>query len=382
MREVIVAFLTTHANLTAAQASNTAAFLSRATEWSVDSGAKEVQNMVYNMAKVYPNKLLTGTFQSDIPKHWNFAPAHRNFLEKETEAFYKKFASLVEESKDSTFQKYLKSVVASTKDLALFMEQIPKFEPMVKDGVNYWSLYSHETVKLLQEYCLLSVLHEYVIVANDREFIQMRAEEIRMNRRLEDNTELPELDADDEDSDYGAANQIQQMRIVESDAAELKKLAGKFLIAMIDKERETKVAFNFNYAQIMERTMGLKQKDKKGITDYLGGLSRDERRVEQALRAHKIGRWNVGMQKGLYQYDQAVYDQEIQQWHQEQDASTGIVLGNIGAPGQEVEDLAMDERAQQAADYDDGDGWDNLHEDYTDGIYYEEDAERGDYDEY
>lgn len=380
MREVIVGFLTTHANLTSAQASKISVFLARAAEWTINS-TKQVQNMVYNMTKVYPNKLLTGTFQTKIPKHWDFSPAHRMYLEKETDEFYKKIASLVEESKDSTFQKYLKNVASSTKDLALFMEQIPIFAPIVKDGVEFWSLYSRETVKLLQEYCLLSVIHEYVIVANDREFIQMRAEEIRMSRRLDDDG-LPDLDADEEDTDYGTSNQIQQMRIVESDAAELKKLAGKLLISIIDREMETKAALNFNYGEIMERTMGLKQKDKKGITDYLGGLSRDERRVEQALRAHKIGRWNVGMQKGLYQYDQAVYDQEIQQWRQDQEAATGIVLGNIGAPGQEVEDLAMDELAQQAADYDDGDGWENLHEDYTDGIYYEEDAERGDYDEY
>jgi hypothetical protein len=251
---------------------------------------------------------------------------------------------------------------------------------MIKDGVEYWSLYSDETVKLLQEYCVLSVIHEYAVVANDREFVQMRAEEIRATRRLEEGLEEEGLE---EEEDYGTATQIQQMHIVESDAAELKNMAGKFLLIMINRERQTKEAMNFTYGEIMDRTMGLKQKDKKGITDYLGGLSRDERRVEQALRNHKIGRWNVGMQKGLYQYDKNVYDQEIQQWHQGPEST--IVMGNIGAPpeeGQEVEDLAMDELAQQSADYDAGDGWENLHEDYTDGIYYEEDGERGDYDEY
>jgi hypothetical protein len=135
---------------------------------------------------------------------------------------------------------------------------------------------------------------------------------------------------------------------------------------------------NYSYAEIMERTMGLKYKDKKGITDYLAGLSRDERRVEQALRSHKIGRWNVGMQKGLYQYDKGVYDKEIEQWHQGQDP-TGMPEPEGGL---EVDDLAREEQAQQSADYDGGDGWENLNEDYTDGVYYEEDAERGDYDEY
>ena len=382
MREEILTFLTTHANLSASQVAKTERFLKNATEWNLSdrkSGAKEVENIVLNLSKVYPNKLRTGTFQMEMPKHWNFSPAHRIYLEKETEAFFRAIAALQEESKDGTFQKYLKTVISSVADLALFLEQIPMFAPMMKDGVEYWSLYSDETVRFLQEYCLLSVLHEYVIIANDRDFIQMRAEEIRTSRVEDDDEGLESPGSfDEEGEDYGAATQIRQMRIVESDAAELKKLAGRFMMAMIDRERQTKESMNYSYAEIMERTMGLKYKDKKGITDYLAGLSRDERRVEQALRSHKIGRWNVGMQKGLYQYDKGVYDKEIEQWHQGQDP-TGMPEPEGGL---EVDDLAREEQAQQSADYDGGDGWENLNEDYTDGVYYEEDAERGDYDEY
>ena len=139
----------------------------------------------------------------------------------------------------------------------------------------------------------------------------------------------------------------------------------------------------------MDYTMSLKYKDKKHITDYLAKLSRDERRVEQSLRKHKIGRWNVGMQKGLYQYEKSIYDKEVTQWHTDDgNVSEAIqtVLTTIGAEegdaGDEVEDLERMERIQQSEEYDQGDGWENLHEDYTDGIYYEEDAEREDYDEY
>jgi hypothetical protein len=141
----------------------------------------------------------------------------------------------------------------------------------------------------------------------------------------------------------------------------------------------------------MDYTMTLKYKDKKGITDYLAKLSRDERRVEQALRKHKIGRWNVGLQKGLYQYEKSVYDKEIAQWHTDdnnvseaiQSAMEIINENEEGVDvGDEVEDLERNERIQQANDYDNGDGWENLNEDYMDGIYYEEDGEREDYDEY
>jgi hypothetical protein len=97
-------------------------------------------------------------------------------------------------------------------------------------------------------------------------------------------------------------------------------------------------------------------------------MTRDERRVEQALRSHKLGRWNVGMQKGLYQYEKGVYETEVLQWrvpNQDQGQEAG----------EDVEDLERAERQEQAADYDNGDGWENLNEEYMDGIYYEEDAE-------
>jgi hypothetical protein len=131
--------------------------------------------------------------------------------------------------------------------------------------------------------------------------------------------------------------------------------------------------------------MGLKYKDKKGITDYLANLTRDERRVEQTLRSHKIGRWNVGMQKGLYQYEKSVYETEVGQWREGDDeviVNVPVPVNDDGEGGEEVEDLERAERREQIADYDEGDGIENLNEEYMDGIYYEENGEREDYDEY
>jgi hypothetical protein len=293
---------------------------------------------------------------------------------------------------DTTFNKYLHLAVSNLTDLVLFIEQIPAFSPLVRDGVKYWSLYSDETVLLLHQYGVLSAIHEYVVLANDPAFIQMRAEEVKMNRRKRNAEGEPDeyaFDNLDENEDYGATNQVRQIHIVESEAVELKKLAAKWLSAVLNRERDTKIAFDRNYQDIMNSTMSLKHKDKKGITDYLANLSRDERRVEQTLRSHKIGRWNVGMQKGLYQYEKNVYDKEITQWHTDDEGIAESIKNALNAAvddgeemGAEVEDLERMERIQHSEEYDEGDGLENLNEEYMDGIYYEEDAESGDYDEY
>jgi hypothetical protein len=395
MREVIVAFLDTHANLNLGNLDKVSTFLEDSAKWKlgdISSATREMYNMVYNISKVYPNKTLANRFQTLAPKHWPFSDAHIIYLQESVESFYKEIAAIADSSPNSVFSRYLTAAVAKLTDLVLFVEQIPVFAPLVRDGKQYWSLYSDETVLLLYQYGFMSAVHEYVVLTNDRRFVEMRAEEIKTVRRRRnaegDSTEENELFENLEDDlgeDYGATSQIRQIHIVESDSVDLKKIAAKWLSAVLDRERSTKTAFNRNYTEIMDSTMSLKYKDKKDITDYLAKLSRDERRVEQALRSHKIGRWNVGMQKGLYQYEKSAYDKEISQWHTDDNGIAGAIqtaLQTGGAEGEEVEDLERTERAQQAEEYDQGDGWENLNEEYMDGLYYEEDAERGDYDEF
>lgn len=391
MREVIVAFLDTHANLNSGNLDKMSTFLENASSWRIgnlSTSMKEIQNMVYNVSKVYPNKTLGNRFQSEIPKHWSFSVAHRKYLEDAASSFYKDISAMSGNISDTTFGRYLSAAVNNLTDLVLFIEQIPVFAPLIRDGVNYWTLYTDETVFLLYQYGFLSAVHEYVILANDRRFVEMREEEIKQNRSKGDISD--EVMDDEGQEDYGVSSQIRQVHIVESDATELKKLAAKWLTAVLTRERDTKIVFNRDYKEIIDSTMALKYKDKKDITDYLAKLSRDERRVEQTLRSHKIGRWNVGMQKGLYQYEKGVYDKEITQWHTDDGASDAIQTAlaqlndvtELNEGGAGVEDLEMAERMQQSEEYDQGDGWENLNEDYTDGIYYEEDAEKDDYDEY
>ena len=394
MREVIMTFLESHTELTDAQLRRTETFLKTVGSWRISDMAsitREFSNMVYNLAKVYPNKIIANKFQSSIPAHWDFSVNHKMRLEDTAIQFYAKFAAMVDNDPDSTFSLYLRTASTQLTDLVLFLEQIPRMSPLIRDGITYWPFYTDDTVLLLHEYCLMTALHEYIVLANDREFVQMRAEEIKETRRanIEDGYDPDDPFAfDDLESDMPEGYGVRQMHIVESDLAELKNIAAELVSAMIDRERETKQAIDRTYDEIMNDTMKLKYKDKEKITNFLQGLSRDERRAEQALRAHKLGRWNVGMQKGLYQYNKDIYDKETVEWHTtvegeptDIDVSIQKNMTTMITDGQEVEDLERMAEQERSAEYDRGDNdWDRLDEDYMDGIYYEEDAEREDYD--
>jgi len=66
----------------------------------------------------------------------------------------------------------------------------------------------------------------------------------------------------------------------------------------------------------MDLIMRSKEKEKDGITDYLGKMSVEERKLDDELKANKLGRWGKGLQKGLHSYDAKTYDQEREEMDQ------------------------------------------------------------------
>ena len=53
-----------------------------------------------------------------------------------------------------------------------------------------------------------------------------------------------------------------------------------------------------------------KEKEKSKITKRLGDMSTEEREVENLLKNHRIGRWNLGQTRALFEYDGEQYEKE------------------------------------------------------------------------
>ena len=69
---------------------------------------------------------------------------------------------------------------------------------------------------------------------------------------------------------------------------------------------------------IMSKILRSKETEKDKITKTFKNLSEEERRAENELKNHKLGKWGKGLQKGLTQYVQATYDEERDEMDQEQ----------------------------------------------------------------
>jgi hypothetical protein len=108
----------------------------------------------------------------------------------------------------------------------------------------------------------------------------------------------------------GSGGDLNEIQIIVGNMENIKKRAVEMLTAFLTMENETKQSINKSYKTISERVTRSKMEEKKTITDYFKNMSNDERRVEDTLKVLKMGRWNLGLQKGVFQYDKEIYDKE------------------------------------------------------------------------
>jgi hypothetical protein len=61
-----------------------------------------------------------------------------------------------------------------------------------------------------------------------------------------------------------------------------------------------------------------KDNEKELIVEGFDTMTKEKRETEKFFKDHRIGDWNVGMQKGLRQYVRDTYDREREEMEQQQ----------------------------------------------------------------
>ena len=117
-------------------------------------------------------------------------------------------------------------------------------------------------------------------------------------------------------------------------------------------------------------------KEKKIITDFLRDMDYDERRVEDTKKILKLGRWNIGLRKGLVDYDKGRYVEERNELFN-QLSNRSEIEDDADIPIQmDVQDLEAHEDAEIDQFYDEeANDIRGFRGTDADGAYYEEDNE-------
>ena len=274
-----------------------------------------IRNSIYSMSKVFPQMILTGTIFETIPNHWQLSDIHIRNLNKTVSDFWsnikefhgdKVLSKLLEESQLEESQNRLN-------DLFLLVNEFPD-SPIEKNNDIFYSIFDNESINMIYIYFWYSCLYYYVVCANDSELLRTDIEEIKSQYKTEIAKTKNEADQligigneeTNEEYDY-----VQEINIHIGDTEELKTRVAKLLITFLDIEQKNKSVV-LSYSEISKKIRKSKSKEKEKLVKGLGDIkANDERKIEEMLMKYKIGKWNVGLQKGLVKYDPKTYDREI-----------------------------------------------------------------------
>jgi len=212
----------------------------------------------------------------NIPSHWDLSEKHNaeltTMINEFTDKLKVNYVDMgdVDEGEIDTddnvankqFGEMLRTIREKTKQIYVLMKNTPfyaalneKTKPIVGSKLS----------AKLHEYYLLSAFIEYINVAEER-----------------NNTLLSE------------------------------KIA-KLLVTYIDILSTNKSVVNMSKEDIMAQVLRSKEVEKKEITDYLGALSTEKRKVENLFKVSKLGdKWSMGLTEAVYKYDKDVYDKEME----------------------------------------------------------------------
>uniref|UniRef100_A0A6C0AST6 Uncharacterized protein n=1 Tax=viral metagenome TaxID=1070528 RepID=A0A6C0AST6_9ZZZZ len=404
MNVEIVNFFNRHGNLSTLEFDKLRGFLSSIQVWTLDQPMTKtnhyydiglytitqfIQNSVQNMAKVYP-ALLTGgedaEFYKKIPQHWELSKEHVNDLEKFLDKYYKEIERF---SGDKSIQQLLHVVSTRLVDLNIFLQNIPTQTEIVKDTiiddkpekVTFHGLFDKECIYMLYTYCFYSCIFEYISCALDPSLIQMDIEEKKSSRRskIQSSAEVSEqlmglsrVQEGEEDYD----NELREIDIQMGNSLELKERVCTLLCTFLNLEKENKSSVDYTYSDIIKRVSRSKQKEKDEIISKFTKMDSEERKVEDMMKNFRIGRWNVGQQKGLFAYNPDTYDRE-------RDEMLTRVLNDMGEGTLDIvdEDLMeiynldeLSKRQQDQAEIEEmNELLNGLGNNFMDGEYYEED---------
>jgi hypothetical protein len=276
-------------------------------------------------------------------------------------------------------------------DLNNFVKSIPIHTEVVRefpddDGKpikkTFYSMFNKSTIYELFKYCFYSTIFEYIICCNDVELIRQDVQEHKKKRRnkKENQSDVSQqLNADlsdYDDQEVELDNELTEYKIEMDNPEELKTRVCKLLLAFLDIEEKNKSSIDFNYNDIMKRVGLSKDKEKQGIIKKLRKMSIEERGVEDMLKNYRLEHWNVGQQKGLFQYDKETYNRErdeILMSLQDEVRNQGII-DNTNEELLDIYELAQMDEVQQLNE-EAGIGRDDFNftdmgEGFMDGDYY------------
>ena len=320
-----------------------------------------LRSSVFDMCKTLPERIVNKHASNhNAHKHWGLANEHNMDISHFLQDYDRPLTVF---QHDEELRNLLVHVQDALRGVPDFLTHLPQMLPIVREKVEYHALFSKRTLYMLYTYIWYSVLYEHVKATDEQEWIT---------------TQVMEEDEANDDNQTGAEggedDVLLEVQIQAGNKKKMKQRVAEYLVALIQHNVSNKQSFDVNYDSIQKRITKSKLKEKKLITDFLKNMDDDERRVEDTKKMLKLGRWNVGLRKGLVDYDKGRYVEERNQLFEE--LARGDSEPNEVVVQRDVEELENIEKENQEELYDaEATDLRSYYGDDADGAYYEEDRE-------
>ena len=408
MYKKIMVFFDDFGNLSNRDYEHLQNFLSGVSKWNIDKpNNKEniydnglytvtsfLQNAIVMSSKVYPELLLNNkTPHMTIPKHWGLAEDHITDIDN---ILHKQFSAMEAFRDDKILSGILQRISIENVDLNIFLKLIPIQtdiqreiinEKEEKEIISFYSLFGKQTIYLLFTHCFYLLLCNYINLSDEPTIIHTNiqlSKSLRQKHNEHANDSSLHIAAISQTTDETPENDLTEIQIrTDTHNITLKSRVASLLYALIKTEMTNKKETNYTYDDIIKKVNMAKEREKQGFIDYLGvdNMSDECRKAEVLMKKYRLGKWNVGKQRGLIHYDKDTYTRERNEMlTQLNEDVAGNVHDIVNEMRREIYDIEQ-ENDMEATAQEDMEAMDinGLGDDYNDGVYYEEDREPENY---
>jgi hypothetical protein len=334
-----------------------------------------MKEAIRNIGKVIPNIVLNKIDYKNvaIPKHWKLSEKHNGDIKAIIRDYYSVLGGLYD---DTQLSPIFERIQKRSSDIMLLSENTYYISPIIKDGIEYYSIFDKRLCLGLMTYYFYGILIEYINFTTDPNILQMSPS---LELGAEFDKELKEAMAESTPfaakaaAEPGKYEEIDELDIISGEKKELGLKVAQLIIKFVSIICNSKEKVDADYETVMKKVMRAREKEKTQITDFLKDLTDEEREIENLFKNNKLGNWNKGLQKGLTQYVKETYDDERAQMEKQAvlDAKLGLNDDVVGmnkamfeidmeaqdATAQEIEREEYDmSHLHEDDDYGEGDG--------------------------
>jgi hypothetical protein len=371
LKKTILQFIKTHGQVSKGKLEKIHNLLNTIMEWGksvghnmqtddMRSSINFIKTYLCNFIKIFPNAILSqnslNTFQKVIPNHWNVSPNDASKISFEVTEYYSKLQHFYGNSR-------LTSVLQRVPvDLNVILELAN--DTPIGDGAGTGA-FDKKTGLYLFEFYFLTTLHGYINSINVKSLKPAAA------MRADPGTPFSEAPLAAEDVEYDEYSS----EINQGELKDIKHHVAGLLMSYLDLMEGHKIMVNISYDFIMNSVFKIQQSEKDTFTSKLEKMSPDVRKVDTLMKAHKIGDWNKGLQKGLTTYNKNLDDDELRAQNENYQRLERRLFANKNANPQNFEqyadDLLAEAEMEDAIDNEEY-GMGNIGDDFEDGNPYGE----------